>query len=180
MVRIVISGPPGSGKTTQAKLLAEYFNLKYFSSGQVFREIARKKGISIEELSVLATRDQSIDLEVDRRTYEAAREDNIVIDGHLAGWIVSELVDYRIYITAPFSLRVLRIASREGVPIERALRETLIRETTQRKRFYEIYGIDVDDLSVYDVIINTKRIGIKEVFEVIKRAMVDESKRDSI
>lgn len=136
MVRIVISGPPGSGKTTQARLLSEHFNLKYFSAGQLFREIAKSRGLSIEELSIVATRDPSIDLEVDRKTYEMAKEDNIVIDGHLAGWIIGELVDYRIYITAPFTLRALRIASRDGIPVDKAIKETLIRETTQRKRFF--------------------------------------------
>ncbi|MEM4717881.1 MAG: AAA family ATPase [Desulfurococcaceae archaeon] len=171
MVKIVISGPPGSGKTTQAKLISEKLNLRLFSAGLVFREIARERGLSVEELSLVAVKDPTIDLEVDRKTFEAAKDDNIVIDGHLAGWIVGDMVDYRIYITAPLILRVLRIASRDGVSIESALKETLIRETTQRKRFFEIYGIDTSDLSTYDVIINTGKIGIKETFEIIKKAL---------
>ncbi|MEM1638625.1 MAG: AAA family ATPase [Desulfurococcaceae archaeon] len=171
MVRIVISGPPGSGKTTQAKLLAEHYGLKYFSAGKVFREIARKRGLSIEELSLIALEDPSIDLEVDRLTYEAVKEDNIVIDGHLAAWIVNDAVDFRVYITAPLSLRILRIASRDNKPIEAAFKETVTRETAQKKRFMEIYGINVDDLSIFDLIINTRRTGIKETFEIIKKAL---------
>lgn len=173
MVRIVISGPPGSGKTTQAKLIAEHYGLKYFSAGRIFREIAQQRGLSLEELSIIALRDPSIDLEVDRKTYEMAREDNIVIDGHLAAWIVNDLVDYRIYITAPLTLRILRIASRDNKSIEEAFRETVIREHAQKKRFIEFYGIDINDLSIFDIVINTKQIGIKEAFEIIKKALED-------
>ncbi|MGC8982583.1 MAG: (d)CMP kinase [Desulfurococcaceae archaeon] len=171
MVKIVISGPPGSGKTTQAKLIAEHFNLEYFSAGRIFREIAEKRGLSLEELSIQALMDPSIDVEVDRRTLQAAEKDNIVIDGHLAAWIVSDIVDFRIYVTAPLALRVLRIASRDGVPVEKALRETLVRETSQKRRFLEQYGIEIDDLSIFDLVINTKQIGIREAFEIIKKAL---------
>ncbi|MEM4481165.1 MAG: AAA family ATPase [Desulfurococcaceae archaeon] len=171
MARIVISGPPGSGKTTQAKIIAERYNLKYFSAGRIFRDIAKQRGLSLEELSSIALKDSSVDLEVDRKTFEAAKESDIVIDGHLAAWIVSDLVDFRVYITAPFALRVLRIASRDSVPLEKALVETAVRESSQKKRFMEIYGIDTDDLSIFDVVVNTKGISVKNTFEIIKKAL---------
>jgi cytidylate kinase len=173
LVKIVISGPPGSGKTTQALLIAKHYGLKYFSAGKIFRDIAEQRKVSLEELSLLAMKDPSIDIEVDRMTYEAAAEDNIVIDGHLAAWIVSDIVDFRIYITAPLLLRVLRIASRDGKSVDEALRETVVREYSQHKRFMEFYGIDINDLSIFDLIINTKYIGIKEAFEIIKKALED-------
>ena len=96
MVTIVISGPPGSGKTTQAKKIAEYFGLRYYSAGMIFREIARERGLTLAELSEIASRDPSIDLEIDRRSYEEALKGNVVIDGHLTAWIVNELADIRI------------------------------------------------------------------------------------
>ena len=38
---LIIIGPPGSGKGTQAKLLSEHFNLDYFESGEFLRGIAQ-------------------------------------------------------------------------------------------------------------------------------------------
>ena len=37
-MRILITGPAGSGKTTQAKLLAQNFNLCFFGAGEIFRK----------------------------------------------------------------------------------------------------------------------------------------------
>ena len=190
MVRIVVSGPPGSGKTTQAKKIAERYGLSYFSAGAIFRRVAQEKGLSLEELSILAMHDPRIDLEIDRATLEAAKEDNIVIDGHLAAWIVADLVDLRIYMTAPLPLRVMRIAGRDGVSLEKALFETLIREYTQRKRFLEYYGLDVTDTSIFDIVINTKKIGPEEAFNMVapvierllaeKGELVPQSRRNNI
>jgi len=41
-MNILFLGPQGSGKGTQAKLLAEKFNLFYFESGEFLRDLAKK------------------------------------------------------------------------------------------------------------------------------------------
>ncbi|MCD6488153.1 MAG: AAA family ATPase [Desulfurococcales archaeon] len=168
---IVVSGPPGGGKTTQAKKIAEYYNLRYHSAGSIFRGIAREKGISIEELSLIALRDPSIDIEIDRRSYEEALKRDLVLDGHLTAWIVSEIADVRILVTAPLSVRVHRIAHRDNKSFEDALRETITREYTQYKRFVEYYGIDPLDYTIFDIIVNTEKLGPEEAFEVIRRGI---------
>lgn len=43
MKNIIILGPPGSGKGTQAKRLAEKLNLTYFGTGDLIREEIEKK-----------------------------------------------------------------------------------------------------------------------------------------
>lgn len=50
MINIVLFGPPGSGKGTQAKFLEEKFNLKQLSTGDMFRFNLKNQ----TELGVLA------------------------------------------------------------------------------------------------------------------------------
>src|SRR4051812_14759372 len=38
IMRLIFIGPPGSGKGTQAELLATRLNLKHFSTGEILRE----------------------------------------------------------------------------------------------------------------------------------------------
>lgn len=168
MMVVAISGPPGSGKTTYAKMVAEHFKLRYFSAGKAFREIARERGLSIEELSVLAERDPSIDLEIDRRSYEEALMGDVVLDGHLTAWIVKDVANVKIYLTAPLLTRVGRIASRDGISFEEAFRQTITRENAQWRRFLEYYGIDTRDLSIFDLVIDVSKTGIQETFSVIR------------
>lgn len=168
LVTIVFSGPPGGGKTTYAKMLAEHLGLRYYSAGKIFRRIAEERGLSIEELSLLAARDPSIDLEIDRVSYEEALKGNVVLDGHLVAWIVADVADIKIYVTAPLIVRVKRISMRDNVSFEKALRETIIRENVQRERFMRYYGIDVYDLSIFDLVISSENLSIDEVFDIIK------------
>ncbi len=171
MVVIVVSGPPGSGKTTQAKKIAEYFGLRYYSAGMIFRKMAEERGISIEELSRIATKDPSIDIEIDRRTYLEALKGDIVIDGHLTAWIIADIADVRILITAPLATRIKRIALRDGKSLMEAYHETVMREYLQKIRFRKYYGIDTDDLSIFDMIVNTESLGIDDTFEIVKTAI---------
>ncbi len=166
---IAISGPAGSGKTTYAKILARKLGLRYFSAGSIFREIASKKGLSLEELSKIAEKDPSIDLEIDRKTLEEASKGNVIVEGHLVAWVVKDIADVKIYVKAPLIERVKRIASRENRPINEVLEETVSRENSQRKRFYEYYGIDIRDLSIFDLVIDTTKLNIDDVVELIEQ-----------
>ncbi|MEE3477591.1 MAG: AAA family ATPase, partial [Methanomethylophilus sp.] len=66
-MRITISGPPGSGKTTVCGKLSEALGLKAVVFGQVFRQLAAEKGLTLVELGKLAEQDPQIDADIDAK-----------------------------------------------------------------------------------------------------------------
>jgi len=91
---ITISGEPGSGKSTIAKALAEKFNLKLYSEGDFFRELAEEKGVSLLELNKMAEDDPSIDEAVEEKAKKLVEEakDDFVIDGRTAFRLLPKLI----------------------------------------------------------------------------------------
>lgn len=170
---IAIAGFHGVGKTVYAKAVAERYNLRYVSAGAIFRKLAEKRGMTLVQLSELAKRDDSIDREIDRRTVEEAKTGGCVLDGLLVAWMAGDLADLKIWLKAPLRVRVKRVSSREGGRIEETVKETVAREKAEVERFKEYYGIDINDLSIYDLVIDTSRFSLEGVKRIIFSAVED-------
>lgn len=168
---IVVSGPPGAGKSTYARRLARDLGLEYYTTGKVFREIARRRGVTLVELNRMAEEDPSIDIEIDRATVERASRGGVVIDSHLAAWLLAGKADFMVYVKAPIHVRAERIAGRDSIEPSRALREIAEREESHWRRFLEYYGIDIRDLSVFHVIVDTGVFSIEDAYKIIYSAV---------
>ncbi|MEM1610667.1 MAG: AAA family ATPase [Sulfolobales archaeon] len=168
---IAISGPPGSGKSTLASAIARRLGLRYHSTGAIFRRIASEKGVSVEELDRIAEKDPSIDLAIDSKAKEEAMRGSVVVEGHIATWMVKDYADLLIYVTASIETRAKRVAARDGISIEEARRRIEIREESMRRRFKNLYSIDISDLSIHDIIINTERIDVSTMIKIVLTAI---------
>jgi len=152
---VTIGGPHGTGKSTYAKMIAEQFNLRYVSAGELFRAVAKEKALSLEELSREAANSPEIDRMIDEQSASEAAKGDAVIEGQLAAWMAKDLAQIRIYLKAPNEERIARIANRDHLDHEAARKQTLERERIQRERYKRYYEIDIDDLSPYNLIIDT-------------------------
>lgn len=168
---IAIAGLHGVGKTVYAKAVAERYGLRYVSAGVLFRKLAGERGMSLVEFSELAKHDDSIDKEIDRRTVEEAKVGGCVLDGLLVAWMAKDYADLKIWLKAPLKIRAGRVQNREGKTLEEALEETIARERAEAERFKAYYGIDLNDLSIYDLVIDTSKFSIEGVKRIIFAAV---------
>ena len=152
---ITVGGPHGTGKSTYALALAEALKLRYVCAGELFRELAKEKKMSLEDFSAFAAKDPTIDRIIDERTKTEARQGGVVVDAQLAAWMVKDLATLKLLLTAPDNVRFKRIADRDRTTLAVARKETLTRESIQRHRYNEYYGINTDDLTIYDLKIDT-------------------------
>ena len=164
---ITVSGPHGTGKSTYAARLAEALRIRHVSAGALFRRIAKEKKLSLEDLGEKALEDSSIDKLVDERTIAEGEKGNVVVDGQLAGWILKDRADLRIYLTAPEDVRLERIAKRDKVTLEEARVQTEQRESVQRERYSRHYGFQVEDRSIYHLVLDTSLGSIQDTAKVL-------------
>ena len=173
-MRITISGPPGSGKTTVCGKLSEELGLKAIVFGQVFRELAAEKGLSLGELGALAEKDPSIDAGIDAKIVDIARaHPDIILESRLSAYMLTRnnISALRVYLDASPEVRMSRIGGREGKDLEIAVKETIDRQASEAKRYKMYYDIDIDDRSVYDLVINTDELTPDEVLDRILSAV---------
>lgn len=172
---ITIAGAVGSGKSSTAKRVAEHLAYKHFSSGDLFRAIARDQGLSVEALNLSAEERSDIDHQVDELLKKMGREDNhLVIDSRLAfHWMPNSFKVYlaldpdtaaeRIFHHLQTEGRVSQTAS--SVDEVRANIET--RVESEKKRYRMLYNVDVTDLTPFDLVIDTKNNSLSEVADMI-------------
>ena len=154
---ITVSGPPGSGTTTTSEHVAARLELTLLPGGTVFRAMARERGMSLAEFGLYAADHPEIDLELDTRLAKRAGDGDVLIESRLAGWIARNegLSAVTVHLDCAAEVRADRVAGREQLDPARALADNAERERVERDRYLALYGIDLDDLSIYDLVLDS-------------------------
>lgn len=173
-MQITVSGLPGSGTTTLSRLLAEYYDLELVSSGEIFRKMARERGMSLSEFGAMAERDPSIDLEIDKNQKSIIHSrENIILESRLAGHMAQGRPNVlKVWIKAPVLTRVKRIQRREkSISFDDELKKTVERERSEALRYKNYYGIDITDLSIYDIVIDSEKWNQYQTLDILRVAI---------
>jgi len=168
-VVITISGLPGSGKTTVARLVARELGLEHVYAGDMFRKAAEARGLTLEEYARRAETDHSIDQALDEQMRRRAERGDAVLEGRLAAFMADQagVRALRVFLDAPEAVRAGRIAGREGGEAVERLREIQAREASDGRRYRQIYGVDYHDPARYDLVLQTAGRSPEEVARAI-------------
>lgn len=167
---ITVSGLAGSGTTTATKILSEKANIPYISAGDIFRQMAAEKKMDILEFSKFAEKNEDIDIQIDKRQAEIARnKENLIVEGRLSGHFVE--ANLRLWFIAPLGVRTQRISQRENKPHDQVKNEIITRSESEAKRYHEIHNIDIEDMGIYDLIINTGSFDPESIASIILKAV---------
>ena len=121
---ILIAGDQLTGKSTQAKRLADYFSGDFHSVGMLFRQSASDRGITVAQQARLLLTERGIDVEIDYKTCEMIAGDEIisnlgVIEGRQPAYMGNFMASLgkkdliRIYFRCSIREQALRFLRRE-------------------------------------------------------------------
>ncbi|MDR2874164.1 MAG: AAA family ATPase [Methanobrevibacter sp.] len=167
---ITIGGLAGTGTTTSSEILSKKLKIPYISAGDIFRQMAKEYDMSILKFSEFAENNIDIDLEIDKRQKEIAKNSkNLIVEGRLSAYFVES--DLKIWMIAPLTVRAKRICERESKSFDLATSEIKIREDSEAKRYLEIHNININNLDIYDLIINTNSFNPGSIVEIINSTL---------
>jgi cytidylate kinase len=161
---ICISGLSGSGKNSVGTAVARLLRLRVVDP--TFKTLAAKQRMTLLEFQKKAEKDHDIDKKFDDALRAETRRGDCVVTTWLGPWMI-EKADLRIWLYAPQAVRAKRVAGRDGMDAEAALKHISERDDDNHHRYRDIYGIDIYDHSGFDLIINTTGIMPDESAEII-------------
>jgi cytidylate kinase len=164
---IAISGLTGSGKNTLGELLAK--ELGYRLVCPTFKDLAEKEGISLMEFQEKAEADPDIDRKFDAVLKEQASAGDCVVTTWLGPWMVD--ADLKIRLSAPAETRAKRIADRDTMTPDEAVKHVNERDGSNRARYMKLYGIDIYDESVYDAVLDSGQNSPEELLKLVMDMM---------
>ncbi|HTP53594.1 MAG TPA: cytidylate kinase family protein [Thermoplasmata archaeon] len=146
MIRRVVTlgGPPGSGKSTAGRLVAEALRLELRSAGELFRAEAVRHGLTLEAFGAYALAHPEVDRALDA-AMQALAAPGRILEGRLQGALCRRAGTpvHAIVVTASEAERARRVAGRDHLAVEEALRRIREREESERTRYRSFYGIDL-------------------------------------
>jgi len=171
VVLVTISGHPGSGTSTLVELLEKTKGWTSINGGEIFRNIAKKRGMTLKAFGELCEEDPVVDKELDQELIKKICEKNgpDIVESRLAGhWAQSKNIDcHKIWLDVDAQERAKRASQREGTEWTEQLQKNNEREAVDGKRFLDFYNIDINDMKPYSIVINSTNMNADEVLNTV-------------
>lgn len=185
-MKFSITGHLGSGKTTICKLLSKDYNFEVVSAGSIMRDLAAAKGISILDFNKSIKNDESVDNYIDQVIVEKGKQvkenANVIFDSRLAWHFLPDT--FKIFIiVSPYEAALRTYLTRTGKEevyhsVEEAMNKLIDRRVTENRRYKVIYNVNCEDLSNYDVVIDTTFVSPQEAVEIIMNCYIKKERNE--
>ena len=169
MVRITISGHPGSGTSTLVQLLSEEKGWSSLNGGELFRQEAKRRNMSLADFGQLCKEDLEVDRQLDALLKEQMMrtdaESPSIVESRLSGWWAYKLglSAPRIWLEVDDVERAKRVQAREGGELNSIIEANEQRSKIDEQRFDELYGLLPQQKEPYTHIINASDLNPQEV-----------------
>ena len=169
MVRITVSGLAGSGTSTLVKGLMTHFNWTSLNGGDVFREEAKRRGMTLEMFNELCKNELEVDQELDTLLQQRMQGEGSadIVESRLAGWWAHRLglPCLRIWLDVSPQERARRVVAREGGSEEEAMLANAERSKVNNERFMMLYQLIPEDPEPYTHVIPSSNLNAAEILE---------------
>jgi predicted cytidylate kinase len=174
---ITITGEPGSGKSTIGKKLAQKLSYDHYYIGQIRRDAAKKRGMTLAQYNKYGETHPETDIEVDDYQKKLGQEkDNFVIEGRTSWFFIPNSI--KIYIAvnpAEGARRVFEELQADNnrnednnlLTVEDVIKSHKEREESDALRYKKYYKIDYSNKNIYDIVVDTTNLNPKEAFDAV-------------
>jgi len=173
MTTITVGGLPGTGTSTLCRLLQGRLGLPYHYAGALFREEAKRRGMTLAEFGALSQKDPSIDEALDDRQLFLLKKGGLILEGRLSGWLAQrhKVTALKVWVTCDEPTRIRRLVDRDGGTIEAQADATWEREQSEADRYRRYYGVDLTNLSFYDLVLDSSHKRPEELADEVEKLL---------
>ena len=176
-MRFTITGYMGSGKSTICDILRREYNFRIVSAGSIFREMGTKENLNVLDMTRKLSTNGSTEIDnyIDNKIKEEASrvrdDENVIFDSRLAWHFLDNTFNIFI-VVSPYQAALRTYLTRVNddekyASLEDTIEGLVERRVLENRRYKRIYNVNCEDLSNYDLVIDTSYISALEATEII-------------
>jgi len=173
---ITISGDLASGKSRITDLLQKSLNYEIYRNGEYVRKLAKEKGMDITSFNEYLNSHPEIDQQIEKSAaIYAENHDNLIIDARLGWYAVPE--SFKVYLKVDIDEAARRAfydekrkATEKFNTIEEQKQDIIKRYQSENERFFNLYGVRKEDMSNYDLVVDTTHNTIEKNAKIVEEA----------
>ena len=171
---ITIAGDLASGKSRVTYKLKNDLNFEIYRNGEYVRKLAKEKGLDITSFNEYLKEHPEIDEQIEKSaSLYADTHDNLIVDARLGWYSIPE--SFKVYLKVDIDIAAKRAFNDEKRKeterfdtIEEQKQDIIKRFKMENERFFKLYGIHKEDMSNYDLVVDTSNNTIEETAELIE------------